>query len=268
MKKLCIFFLTAMLTFSLCGCVWFMKDAEDENQSPSVYEPVMDEIEATPEPQMADNPVSLFYADYYAACGAMKELFQSRLEAEATKEAADTLIYLAEHELIVSEGKVTFGWLLSTDSEGSFSSSVSGAADGSGTITPGITQQSHTVDGETELISLQPAETPQLADIPHEGEEDAYEYTLQFQFAAGDALQGTLTQSRLEYSQSMENGYQVEIITEDGVWESTVIRGDGLITLLRCDNDGLHFTVYGPQHQEMTESIYHWTSDSTSARRI
>lgn len=267
MKKLEILFLTAVLAASLCGCVWFMDAGEEGQQGPAAYEPVQDVIEATPEPKMADNPVSLFYSDYYAACGAMRELFQSRLEGEATKEAADTLIYLAEHELIASEGKVTFGWLLSTDSEGSFSSSVSGAADGSGTISPGISRQPAPGD-EMELISLQPEQTPPIADIPGEGEEEPYEYTLQFQFAAGDALQGTLTQSRLEYSQSRENGYQVEIITEDGVWESTVTRGSGLTTLLRCDNDGLHFTVSGPAQQEMTETIYQWTSDSAGARRI
>lgn len=271
MKKLPILLLTVILAFSICGCVWFMEQPEEDKQADTAYEPIQDVIEATPEPEAAENPVSAFYSDYYNACGAMEELFQSRLESEASKEAADTIIYLAEHALMVSEGKVTFGWLLSTDTEGSFSSSVSGAAEGSGTITAGIAEQNAAEDEEMELTPLLPVETPQLTAIPEEEDEEKHEYTLNFQFGSGDVLSGTLTSRRLEYQKNNIDGYSVEIVTEDNVWESTVIHGDGLTTTLRCDGDGLHFTVLKSVEAENTvntENVYSWTSDSAGARRI
>ena len=268
MKKLCVPLLALAMMLLLCGCVWFMENPEEEQQSAAVYEPVQDEIEATPEPARKENPVSGFYADYYDACGAMEELFQSRLEGEPSKETADTLIYLAEHDLAVSQGKITFGWLLSTDTEGSFSSSVSGAAEGSGTITIGIVQQPQAED-TLELEPLMTPEMPQLSPIPNEEDQEKNQYTLNFQFASGDTLSGTLTAEGLKYTQDKDDGCSVEIITEGGVWESTVVRGDGLVTVLRCDNDGLHFTVAASAElHEAGTDIYRWTSDSAGARRI
>lgn len=273
MKKLFILLMTAAMLFSLCGCVWFMGAPDDDNDAPAGLEPVVDEPEITPEPEMARNPVLEFYSEYYAACGAMEELFQSRLEGEATKEAADTLIYLAEHGLMVSEGKITFGWLLSTDSEGTFSSLVFGGADGSGTISPGIDERKTAADEregeEMELTPLMPAETPILTAIPDESIEPEEAYTLNFQFAAGNSLRGTLQKEHLEYSEIDGSGYSVDIVTEGDVWESTVIRGDGLTSVLRCDGNGLHFTVFDSADQsDITENIYKWTSDSAGARRI
>jgi len=268
MKKLCVLLLAAAMVFLLCGCVWFMEKPEEEQQSTAVYEPVQDEIEVTPEPERKENPVSGFYADYYDACEAMGELFHSRLEGEPSKETADTLIYLAEHDLAVSLGKITFGWLLSTDTEGSFSSSVSGAAEGSGTITMGIVQQPQAED-TLALEPLMTTETPQLSPIPTEEDQEKKQYTLNFQFASGDSMLGTLTADRLKYTQDKDDGCSVEIITEDGVWESTVVRGDGLVTILRCDDDGLHFTVAASTElHEAGTDIYSWTSDSAGARRI
>ncbi|MBR5292207.1 MAG: hypothetical protein IKU32_04735 [Clostridia bacterium] len=267
MKKLSILLFAAMMAVSLCGCVWFMNEPEEEQQSTAVYEPVQDEIEVTPEPARKENPVSAFYSDYYDACGAMEELFQSRLEGEPSKETADTLIYLAEHDLAVSQGKITFGWLLSTDAEGSFSSSVSGAAEGSGTITAGIAQPRS--EDTLELSPLMTPQAPQLSPIPGEMNQEQEQYTLSFQFASGDTMSGTLTAEGLEYTQNKADGSSVEIITEDGVWESTVVRGDGLITILRCDGKGLHFTVAESiESHESGTDIYNWTSDSAGARRI
>ena len=266
MKKLCTLLMAAVMALSLCGCVWFMEKNEEEQQSSAVYEPVQDIIEATPEPARKENPVSAFYGDYYDACGAMEELFQSRLEAEPSKEAADTLIYLAEHDLAVSQGKITFGWLLSTDTEGSFSSSVSGAAEGSGTITEGIVAREEEV---LELAPLITPEMPQISPVPDEAGEDKKEYTLNFQFASGDTITGTLTGKGIKYTHNKENGSSVEIITENSAWESTVVHGDGIITTLRCNSEGLHFTVSsaGEQYQA-PEDIYCWTSDGAGARRI
>lgn len=268
MKKICLLLIASAMVFLLCGCVWFMEGTEEEQQSAPVYEPVQDEIEATPEPARKENPVSGFYADYYDACGAMEELFQSRLEGEPSKETADTLIYLAEHDLAVSLGKITFGWLLSTDTEGSFSSSVSGAAEGSGTITMGIVQQPQAED----TLALEPlmmTETPQLSPIPTEEDQEKKQYTLNFQFASGDTMSGTLTAEGLKYTQDKANGCSVEIITEGGVWESTVVRSDGLVTILRCDQEGLHFAVSASAElHEAGTDIYSWTSDSAGARRI
>jgi len=267
MKKLVVLLMTAALLFSLCGCVWFMDAPEEDQQTNTVYEPIQDIIEATPEPETPQNPVSAFYADYYNACGALEELFQSRLEGDVSKEAADTLIYLAEHALKVSEGRVTFGWLLSTDTEGSFSSAVSGAADGSGTITVGITRQPAIEGEEMELTPLMPVETPNVSPEPEEGEEKL-EYTLNFQFGTGETLNGTLTADRLEYGQNKEGGFSAEIIVEDNVWISTVDHGDGVTTMLRCDDEGLHFTVSKSTETTADSSIYNWTSDSAGARRI
>lgn len=268
MKRISALLLAAALAVSLSGCVWFADDG-DTDETPTTYEPVQDEVEATPEPERTENPVSAFYSDYYDACGAMEELFQSRLENEATKEAADTLIYLAEHDLIASQGKVTFGWLLSTDTEGGFSSSVSGAAEGNGTITAGIAQQEPEDETEMELEPIAPAGTPQLTAIPEENEAEKKEYTLSFIFASGAQLTGTLEEDALKYRENSSDGYTVEIVTENGVWESTVTRGDGLVTVLRCDGDGLHFTVSTePKRQETTETLYCWASDSSGARRV
>ena len=268
MKKLCVLLIASAMVFLLCGCVWFMEKPEEERQAAAAYEPVQDEIEATPEPARKENPVSGFYADYYDACEAMEELFQSRLEGEPSKETADTLIYLAEHDLAVSQGRITFGWLLSTDTEGSFSSSVSGAAEGSGTITMGIEQQPQAED-TLALEPLMTTETPQLSPIPTEEDQEKKQYTLNFQFASGDTLSGTLTAEGLKYTQDKADGCSVEIITEGGVWESTVERSDGLVTILRCDEDGLHFVVSASiELHETGEDIYSWTSDSAGARRI
>lgn len=268
MKKLSVLLLAVAMLFLLCGCVWFMDKPEDEQQSAAVYEPVQDEIEATPEPARKENPVSGFYGDYYNACGAMEKLFQSRLEEESSKEAADTLIHLAEHDLAVSQGKITFGWLLSTDAEGSFSSSVSGAAEGSGTITMGIVQEPQAED-TLELAPLMTSEVPQLSPLPSEEYQEEKQYTLNFQFASGDTMSGTLTDEGIKYTQNKADGCSVEIITQDGVWESTVARGDGLVTILRCDGDGLHFTVSASAElHEAGSDIYCWTSDSAGARRI
>ncbi len=268
MKKLFVLLLAMVMAVPMWGCVWFMEKPEEDNQSAAAYEPVQDEIEATPEPARTENPVSAFYSDYYDACEAMEELFRSRLEEEISKESADTLIYLAEHDLAVSQGKVTFGWLLSTDTEGSFSSSVSGAAEGSGTITMGIVRQPQ----EDDVLELSPLMTPEMSQLspePEDGSEEKQEYTLSFQFASGDTMQGTLTGESLSYTQDKENGCSVEIITQDGTWESTVMRSDGLITVLRCDEEGLHFIVSASSEQyENWENIYHWTSDSAGARRI
>lgn len=266
MKKLYMLLLAAALAAVMGGCVWFAE--EDKEEAPSTYEPVQDEVEVTPEPERTENPVSAFYSDYYDACSAMEELFQSRLEGTATKEATDTLIYFAEHELIVSQGNITFGWLLSTDSEGSFSSTVSGAAEGSGTITTGIARPDEPQEEEMELELLIPENTPQLTAIPEEDEEKR-EFTLMFTFASGDQLIGTLTESSLNYSKSKKNGHTVEIMTQDGVWESTVVRSDGLVTVLRCDGEGLHFTVSASAAQhEAAENLYCWASDSAGARQV
>ena len=266
MKKLCVSLLAALIGALLCGCVWFMDKPEEEQQQ-TEYEPVQDVIEATPEPTRKENPVSAFYGDYYDACGAMEELFQSRLEGEPSKEAADTLIYLAEHDLAVSQGKITFGWLLSTDTEGNFSSSVSGAAEGSGTITEGLIEQQ-----EDEVLELAPLVTPDMPLIsptPDESGEDIKEYTLNFQFASGDTISGILTNRGIRYTHNKENGSSVEIITEESVWESTVVHGNGIITTLRCDSEGLHFTVSAPDEQhENAADLYIWTSDGAGARRI
>lgn len=131
MKKITALVLAIIMTAAFTGC------------APKEEPAAIEEPQATPEPEpqevestIEQNPVSAFYAGYKSATEAMEALFRSRLEDDKSAEAADTLLYLADHDMRVSEGNATFGWLLSTDTADQFASSVTGAAEGKGSIAP------------------------------------------------------------------------------------------------------------------------------------
>ena len=140
MKKITALVLAIIMTAAFTGC------------APKEEPAAIEEPQATPEPEpqevestIEQNPVSAFYTGYKSATEAMETLFRSRLEDDKSAEAADTLIYLADHDMRVSEGNATFGWLLSTDTADQFASSVTGAAEGKGSIAPhGIVTVSYT----------------------------------------------------------------------------------------------------------------------------
>ena len=119
MKKITALVLAIIMTAAFTGC------------APKEEPAAIEEPQATPEPEpqevestIEQNPVSAFYTGYKSATEAMEALFRSRLEDDKSAEAADTLLYLADHDMRVSEGNATFGWLLSTDTEDQFASSV------------------------------------------------------------------------------------------------------------------------------------------------
>lgn len=153
MKKITALVLAIIMTAAFTGC------------APKEEPAAIEEPQATPEPEpqevestIEQNPVSAFYTGYKSATEAMEALFRSRLEDDKSAEAADTLIYLADHDMRVSEGNATFGWLLSTDTADQFASSVTGAAEGRGSIAPhGIVID----DGEEEAEEDE-AEKPRL----------------------------------------------------------------------------------------------------------
>ena len=115
MKKITALVLAIIMTAAFTGC------------APKEEPAAIEEPQATPEPEpqevestIEQNPVSAFYTGYKSATEAMEALFRSRLEDDKSAEAADTLIYLADHDMRVSEGNATFGWLLSTDTADQF----------------------------------------------------------------------------------------------------------------------------------------------------
>ena len=193
MKKITALVLAIIMTAAFTGC------------APKEEPAAIEEPQATPEPEpqevestIEQNPVSAFYTGYKSATEAMETLFRSRLEDDKSAEAADTLIYLADHDMRVSEGNATFGWLLSTDTADQFASSVTGAAEGKGSIAPhGIViddGEEEAEEDEAEKAEATPVITDELTPtIPngdgHEAAEAVDEqesgYDLKFEYADG-----------------------------------------------------------------------------------
>lgn len=280
MKRIAALVLAIIMAAALMGC------------APKEEPAAIEEPQATPEPEQEEaeestieqNPVSAFYTGYKSATSAMEALFRSRLEGDESAEAADTLLYLADHDMRVSEGNATFGWLLSTGVEDQFASSVTGAAEGSGSIAPhGVT-----IIGDSEEESAEEAAktddgadaegTPAVTDslplaVPEgDGEADGAGreegYDLKFEYADGAVLLGSLNDSVLSFYAEGGDEYSVIVEYQDNVWVSTVTREDGVITTLRCDLDGLHFTVSKAKGANAPEEkVYVWLSDGTGAKR-
>ena len=282
MKKITALVLAIIMTAAFTGC------------APKEEPAAIEEPQATPEPEpqevestIEQNPVSAFYTGYRSATVAMEALFRSRLEDDKSAEAADTLLYLADHDMRVSEGNATFGWLLSTGEEDQFASSVTGAAEGKGSIVPhGVViddseeeseeaEAAKTADGvNTETMPIITENLP-LA-IPNgdgeeadaAGDEQKSGYDLKFEYADGTVLSGSLNDSVLSFHVEGQDKHSVTIEFQDNVWVSTVTRDDGTITTLRCDVDGFHFTVSKAKGADVPdEKVYVWLSDGTGAKR-
>ncbi len=276
MKKITALVLAIIMTAAFTGC------------APKEEPAAIEEPQATPEPEpqevestIEQNPVSAFYTGYKSATEAMEALFRSRLEDDKSAEAADTLLYLADHDMLVSEGNATFGWLLSTDTADQFASSVTGAAEGKGSIAPhGIViddGEEEAEEDEAEKAEATPVITDELTPtIPngdgHEAAEAVDEqesgYDLKFEYADGRMLLGSLNGSVLSFHEEGRDKHSITIEFQDNVWVSTVTRDDGTITTLRCDVDGFHFTVSKAKGADVPdEKVYVWLSDGTGAKR-
>ena len=255
MKKITALVLAIIMTAAFTGC------------APKEEPAAIEEPQATPEPEpqevestIEQNPVSAFYTGYKSATEAMEDLFRSRLEDDKSAEAADTLIYLADHDMRVSEGNATFGWLLSTDTADQFASSVTGAAEGKGSIAPhGIViddGEEEAEEDEAEKAEATPVITDELTPTIPNG--DGHE--------AAEAVDEQESGYDLKFEGRDKHSVTIEF--QDNVWVSTVTRDDGTITTLRCDVDGFHFTVSKAKGADVPdEKVYVWLSDGTGAKR-
>lgn len=282
MKKVAALVLAIIMTASFIGCA--------PEEEPAVSE----KLQATPEPEpqatesiIEQNPVSAFYTGYKSATEAMEALFRSRLEDDKSAEAADTLLYLADHDMRVSEGNATFGWLLSTDTADQFASSVTGAAEGKGSIAPygvviddseeELSEAEAATSGDEASDETMPVITDDLTpaipngdgeDTDAAGGEKESGYDLKFEYSDGTVLSGSLNGSVLSFHSEGRDEYSVTIEFQDSVWVSTVTRNDGVITTLRCDADGFHFTVSKAKGANVPdEKVYVWLSDGNGAKR-
>ena len=131
---MCLFF---------CGCAYLFPAAPSPSPTPAPSTP-RPTLSPSPTPR-AGNPVWLFYQDFYDAAQQPLDALHASLTqaASAPEEQAAMLegeLLLCALEDRLTEGMMSFGLLLSADSNstsssrGSFSSSVSGAATGSGSI--------------------------------------------------------------------------------------------------------------------------------------
>lgn len=280
MRKIAALVLAIIMTASFIGCAPKEEPAAiEEPQTTPEPEP-----QETPESTIEQNPVSAFYTGYKSATEAMEALFRSRLEDDKSAEAADTLLYLADHDMRVSEGNATFGWLLSTDAADQFASSVTGAAEGKGSIAPhGVVIDDSEEEAETAKADdgANDETTPVITDdltptIPNgdgedadaAGDEQESGYDLKFEYTDGTVLSGSLNGSVLSFHAEGRDKHSVIIEFQDSVWVSTVTRDDGTITTLRCDADGFHFTVSRAKGADVPdEKVYVWLSDGTGAKR-
>ena len=181
----------------------------------------------------------------------------------------------------------TYKMFYMPDTADQFASSVTGAAEGKGSIAPhGIVID----DGEEEAEEVEAAKTDDGANtetmpiitenlslaIPNGdgeeadavGDEQKSGYDLNFEYADGTVLSGSLNGSVLSFHEEGRDKHSVTIEFQDNVWVSTVTRDDGTITTLRCDVDGFHFTVSKAKGADVPdEKVYVWLSDGTGAKR-
>ena len=175
----------------------------------------------------------------------------------------------------------TYKMFYMPDTADQFASSVTGAAEGRGSIAPhGIViddGEEEAAEDEAEKAEATPVITDELTPtIPngdgHEAAEAVDEqesgYDLKFEYADGRMLLGSLNDSVLSFYVEGRDKHSVTIEFQDNVWVSTVTRGDGTITTLRCDVDGFHFTVSKAKGADVPdEKVYVWLSDGTGAKR-
>ena len=260
---------SALAVFAL-GCSSFNgKSSEETIATPKLTQEVVEEVVYA----ASTNPVSLFYSEYYEAVEYMQQLFESRLENESAKYAADSLLHLAAHDAALSEGRSTFGLLLSTDAENTYSSSLMGIFDGTGTITPvsgenfyipTITTETEDVEEEADDVpsedtppSPTPVPTPSPTPTPSpeaDAEQDeaaGQNYSLYFAYSNSRVLYGSLTPTKLAFATLGENG-GAEIHKEGECWYSYTSNGS-TDCMLSFDGTVLTFQV-----KENYRLIYSW----------
>jgi len=251
LKRLCVLTLVAALPF-FCGCRMLL----------SFDIPTYDGPQATAAPAPTEapafsadenmNPVSAVYYGYYDDVQYPSGLFAYHLEQDASFAASDSLVYFSAHEMYVSEGLVTFGWLLSTDGE-DYSSSVTGAATGTGRIAPNRT-----------VTPTDPDESDSAKAVEEHGG-----YVLNFYYDDGRSISGLLGEDgALSFTTAAPEGDCSVTLAraDDGAWESSVER-NGMKSILRLGDD-LEFVLMDVSGEASPLTLYHWTDDQVSAKRI
>lgn len=269
--------ISALAVFAL-GCSSFNGESSEEVAAPQPTQEIVQEVVYA----ASTNPVSLFYSEYYDAVEHMQQLFESRLENDSTKYAAESLLYLAEHDAALSEGRSTFGMLLSTDAENTFSSSLLGVSDGTGTVTPvsgdnfyiptPVTEAEETEETEeaeaaeseqgtepTPVPTPEPTPTPSPTPEAEEAEEqvEGQNYSLYFAYSNSRVIYGSLTPTKLAFAALGEEGGS-EIKKENDVWYSYTSNGN-TVCMLSFDGSVLTFQV-----KENHQLIYSWECTAES----
>jgi len=293
MRRLSAIILALLLGMAFFACSKGQTAPEEESGILPLPSPT-----PSPSPSSAVNPVSIYYSEYYETCQPRLDMLSGRLSGDASQAAAESLLYLSAHSHRVSEGLATFGWLLSTDAANSFASSVSGAADGSGAIalaadgydeeelfaTPAPTIEPLPEDEEDEepaedeelllermprlpyIPAITPTPSPDIQ--PSASPENGPEvYSMQFTYASGRLLRGMLQGGRLLFYSPEDGGAKTELLLQDGVWTSTVYFGDGLVSVLSCDEAGGRFSV-SRQSGGGESVLYAWMCDSTGIKKV
>ncbi|MEA5060514.1 MAG: hypothetical protein VB049_10865 [Candidatus Pelethousia sp.] len=210
----------------LAACLFFFGCStplpESEDGSVAVSYAVADE-EPTPAPvptARSGNPVWLFYQNFYKAAQDQLDGFHEALAQSSAPEALECELLLSALEERLTEGMVSFGLLMSADTDislsyGDYASSVTGAASGSGTITTG--------DGGSAMLS--------------------------FAYLDGDMLAGTLTPYRLRYARHAPDQtvvYTILLLRSKKGWAATLDAEGGPTYVLRCGENQTGFYAIGP----------------------
>ena len=149
------------------------------------------------------NPVRSLYKKYLNTTEERSVLLQDALNGDASLVCTEASLQLWDHSARLSEGLLTLGWLLPTDS-GEYASYISGTLAGSGTIT-----------AMTEA------------------------FLLHYAYADGKSISGTLQGNRLTYTcYGPEETflYRVTILGEDDAWLS-LTESEGTFTLVCFQSD-------------------------------
>lgn len=221
--------LRALLPALLAACLFFCGCGALFPQAP-VSAPASPA--ATPQPTPAPtptprvgNPVWLFYQDFYGAAQELLDGLHAVLAESEALEALEGELLLCALEARLTEGMVSFGLLMSADTEasslsGNYASSVDGAAPGSGAIAYG---------GSVAALS--------------------------FQYTDGTQLTGSLSPYRLRYSRQAPEAeapaYTLLLLRSPKGWAARLETGAGDVSVLQCDGSvlGLYLLSEGAQEE-------------------
>ena len=214
------FFLALLMAcLFFCGCATLpssgeVQGSQTEDTNPYTAPP------PTPNASVG-NPVWLFYQDFYSSVQAPLDELHGALAKSNDPEALNGELLLGALEERLTEGMVTFGLLMSSDSSSSevYASYVAGAATGNGTITA-----------------------------------DGISYDLAFTYTDGTSLKGTLTPYRLRYSRQepeKPTSYSMLLLRAHQGWAAVLDLGGGPAYVLRSSGDetGLYAIGYSQPQQ-------------------